>query len=1051
MFENYNSTRSSQRSGTSRLGTVLDHPASVAAIIDPDGSLLIANDRALELIDAPLSEVEHQPFWNTPWFAHSESLQADIEDAVQQAATGHAVSLEADCCGADGSGPAVDMSFQPITNDGGEVVFIVLETSDVTDRKRIETELRESQVALQDLYRISSNPELSLEKKLRRLLDLGCEYLDLEAGFLSTIDIDDDHFEIVEARGSHERIQSSVTCPLSETYCRRTIEGEGLLGIQDAAVEAWKDDPAHERFELGCYLGAKILVDGSLYGTLCFADGSTREIPFLQAERTFVELIVGWLSQALERREYERDLREANHRLENMLERIDDAFLAVNDEWEFTYLNSRAETILQRSADDLLGANVWEEYPDAADDLFFEELHRALETQAPVSFEEHYDPFDIWVEVNAYPSEDGLSVFFRDITDQKQYETVLTGLLETSRALMRTETKADIADLVIEAVGDILGYRITEIHLYDPETEALVPSAATEATRELMPEPLSYPVGDGLPGEVFEQEEAEWYTDITVVDDYEYGQIRSAMVLPLSGHGTLSIGDSVVDTFDEADVTLATILTTIAEAAFDQAEHEQTLVQYKTVLENVQDMVFVLDEEGRFTFLTQPLADKLGYDRTELEGDPVSVVFEDDAFEKAGSLVEDVFTSSPESTVDFETEVLTVDGERLPVDITLSSLPHEKMYRGVLGVVRDISELAETRTQLEDERDRFTYLFEHLPDPVVDVEFVDEKPLVRSVNPAFTEVFGYEADRVHGDSLNSFIIPSSLDSEAKSIDRRTLQGRLNDREVRRKTASGIRHFLFRGVPYERDGTHGGQYGLGIYTDITEQKERERYLQVINRILRHNLRNDLTVVSGYAEMLAEAVDDPEMAGYASSIQEVANELSELSETARDLERIVGRRDDDGLDAVEVTSRITEVVEEYRASYPDAKIVTDLPDQLHATADERLADVFDQLLEKALTHNDQSPPEVEIRLDTDESSLESADDVSIAVYDNGSGIPERERAVITDDREITQLDHATGIGLWLVKWVMESYGGTLDIGERSGHGSHVTLRFRQPSDT
>ena len=1045
--EHPNSTASPSRVATRQLEAVFNHPASFAAILEPDGTLLVANEPAYEIIDALPADVEGQPFWETPWWTHSEAVQAELRDAIDRAATGESVYLETEYFGADNQRHAVDMLLQPVMDEGGEVDFIAAEGSDITERKRATTELRESQAALQQLYRITSSTDHSFEEKIRQLLDLGCERLDLDIGFLSTIDVDDGHFEIIEARGPHELIYSGATSPLSTTYCRRAIEADGLLGVQDAEAEGWEDDPAYERFDLGCYLGGKILVDGSLYGTLCFADDAARDIMFSEAERTFVELITEWVSHELERREAEQERREAQQQLEDTLERVEDGFFAVNDDWEFTYLNSRAEAILERSADDVVGANVWEEFPEAVNDLFYEEYHRAMETQESVSFEEYYDPLDVWVEVDVHPSEDGLSVFFREITERKRRETILRGLLETSRALLRAETPDDIAELVVEAVDEILGYDITEVHLYDPESETLEPAAATDTTRELMPEQLTYPVGEGLPGHVFEQNNAERYADITAIDDYDYGEIRSAMALPLGEHGTLSIGDPLADAFDESDTAVANILTTNAEAAFDRAERQQALVQYETILENVEDMVYVLDEEGRFTFVTQPLADRVGYDRADLVGEHVSLVLDDGAVAKGQDVIDDLRTSPSTSSRPFEVESITADGERVPIKIDVSLLPPEASVEGTLGVVRDISELAETRAQLTDERDRFTYLFENLPDPVIEVEFVDEEPLVRSVNPAFTDVFGYEVDRIHGESLNSLIVPSALDSEAASLDKRTLQGQLNYAEVRRETASGMRHFLFRGVPYAREGSDGERYGFGIYTDITEQKERERYLQVVNRILRHNLRNDLNVVSGYADLLADELDDPDLVDYAASIQEIADELGDMSEDARKIERLVGRRGADELDTIELTSRITDGIEECRVAHPDAKIATDLPDSVHVSADERLADILDHLVENAIEHNDHPTPRVELRVETCEPDADSADEVALTVLDNGPGIPERERALIMGERDITQLNHATGIGLWVVKWVVESYGGELTLAEADDGGSVVTLRLNR----
>ncbi len=99
-------------------------------------------------------------------------------------------------------------------------------------------------------------------------------------------------------------------------------------------------------------------------------------------------------------------------------ERITDAVFALDEEWRFTFANERAERVLQREETDLLGEIVWEVFPEAIDSVFQREYERAIDHQEPVTFEAFYEPLDAWHEVRAYPSESGLTVYFRDVTDR---------------------------------------------------------------------------------------------------------------------------------------------------------------------------------------------------------------------------------------------------------------------------------------------------------------------------------------------------------------------------------------------------------------------------------------------------------------------------------------------------------------------------------------------------------------------------------------------------------------------------------------------------------
>lgn len=112
-------------------------------------------------------------------------------------------------------------------------------------------------------------------------------------------------------------------------------------------------------------------------------------------------------------------------RLTTTLESITDAFFTVDREWRFTYVNREAERLLQRCRGELLGRSLWLEFADSVGTTFDREYHRAVESHLAVTFEEFYPPLDVWVEVHAYPSDEGLAVYFRDVSKRKQAELAL--------------------------------------------------------------------------------------------------------------------------------------------------------------------------------------------------------------------------------------------------------------------------------------------------------------------------------------------------------------------------------------------------------------------------------------------------------------------------------------------------------------------------------------------------------------------------------------------------------------------------------------------------
>ena len=115
-------------------------------------------------------------------------------------------------------------------------------------------------------------------------------------------------------------------------------------------------------------------------------------------------------------------------RLTTTFESITDAFIMLDREWNFTYLNTDAERLLSCPRDEVLGTNIWERFPEAVGGKFYQEYHKAVEKNCSVSFEEYYEPLELWVEIRAYPSEEGLAIYFADIGARKAAEEKINEL-----------------------------------------------------------------------------------------------------------------------------------------------------------------------------------------------------------------------------------------------------------------------------------------------------------------------------------------------------------------------------------------------------------------------------------------------------------------------------------------------------------------------------------------------------------------------------------------------------------------------------------------------
>lgn len=143
-------------------------------------------------------------------------------------------------------------------------------------------------------------------------------------------------------------------------------------------------------------------------------------------------------------KEFLENLARSKQQLSDILENITNAFFILDDQWQFSYINHKAERLWKQNKDELIGKSIWDAFPDAFDSNSYHQLQQASEQITAVHFEEFWPIINRWVEVHAYPSLEGLSVYLRDISDRKLMETSLT----TERELLLV-TLRSIGDGVI--------------------------------------------------------------------------------------------------------------------------------------------------------------------------------------------------------------------------------------------------------------------------------------------------------------------------------------------------------------------------------------------------------------------------------------------------------------------------------------------------------------------------------------------------------------------------------------------------------------------------
>ncbi|MBE9094131.1 PAS domain-containing protein [Tychonema sp. LEGE 07203] len=216
------------------------------------------------------------------------------------------------------------------------------------------------------------------------------------------------------------------------------------------------------------YAGAPLVTpQGFPIGTLCAIDTVPRDLSPAQLEalRTLGRQVIsqmelrinyGKLKRAqFRQKQVEAKLRSTDEQIVNFLEGMSDAFFALDLQWQFTYVNYKASQFLQRSPEELFGKNFWEEFPDLISAVFYEECHEAVAKQVGVSFDKYYRPLRVWFEVRAFPSHDGISVFFHDITKRKKMQSALRKEQKKTEDLLLNILPEPIADRLRHEPGVI--------------------------------------------------------------------------------------------------------------------------------------------------------------------------------------------------------------------------------------------------------------------------------------------------------------------------------------------------------------------------------------------------------------------------------------------------------------------------------------------------------------------------------------------------------------------------------------------------------------------
>jgi PAS domain S-box-containing protein len=345
--------------------------------------------------------------------------------------------------------------------------------------------------------------------------------------------------------------------------------------------------------------------------------------------------------------------------------------------------------------------------------------------------------------------------------------------------------------------------------------------------------------------------------------------------------------------------------------------------------------------------------------------------------------------------------------------------------------------------RLREERDRFETIFTTIDEPVTTVRAEGGDLYVQRLNPAFEATFGCSESAMVGRPLADILGPNPNGVTTLPLIE-TAATQPETAKIRRQTANGTGEFLFRAAQINSEDRHD-EY-LVLLVDITEAAARERRLerynnvtQALSRILRHNIRNDLTVIQAMAERIYNSVDGP-AADDALTILEKSESLGATAEKAREMRELVSEHDDQS--SIPLPTAISDAVSPLRTEFPGADITVDLSVSDETRIRPAIGVVVRHLAENGIEHYVADGDSRDDGPCVTVSAAETDNGVVITVRDNGPGIPQSEAAMVRRTEE-TQLEHGSGAGLWIVGQIIQYCDATIGFSTDDGTTVRITV--------
>ncbi|MDY6804312.1 MAG: PAS domain S-box protein [Cyanobacteriota bacterium] len=299
-----------------KLQQVLDAATEVAIIAtDAEGTVTVFNSGAEKMLGYEASEIvgtRNMTFFHLP--SELTERGKEMTQQVGRTVDGFDVVVHWQRQGIfsprewtylrkDGTHLLANLVVTTTRDSEGKLAGFLGIATDITEQKQTDRELKEAEAAIRSLYQVASDPKLNFDRRLQRLLAMGRMRFKTEIGTLSRIE--DDRYYIIAAQlspGFPFSINAGDSIELRQTFCSETIKTKEPISFEAAGNSEWKSHPAYSTFfKLEAYIGVRVMVEGKVYGSLCFSSPHPSDRDFKASDRQFLELMAQWVGNEIER------------------------------------------------------------------------------------------------------------------------------------------------------------------------------------------------------------------------------------------------------------------------------------------------------------------------------------------------------------------------------------------------------------------------------------------------------------------------------------------------------------------------------------------------------------------------------------------------------------------------------------------------------------------------------------------------------------------------------------------------------------------------------